>query len=244
MTYGRDFCKYNNQKRLFVRGGAEDSVTDTWERVCETPCRGPTSRSERMPRSRGEPPTRFRDLQGSSLLRHAQPQPPVNLHAHIASTVGHFPLRPACHSRVTTRMAPRDRSPSLLGQPKVHTTWETIALLPFRLTSYINSSARLIISSADAGAVVNVTTPTLNETGHSRCRTALSKLACTFSMTKEALSASVSGKRIANSSPPRRAAVSVSRRVASKPFPMVFKSSSPTACPNPSFTCLKLSTSM
>src|SRR5258707_13082096 len=141
MTYGRDFCKYNNQKRLFVRGGAEDSVTDTWERVCETPCRGPTSRSERMPRSRGEPPTRFRDLQGSSLLRHAQPQPPVNLHAHIASTVGHFPLRPGCQSRVTTR-----QRPNRLYRPVLH-GYKTHAASPSRGQPVDSARGRKILAA-------------------------------------------------------------------------------------------------
>jgi hypothetical protein len=53
-----------------------------------------------------------------------------------------------------------------MEQP-AHTTCETIALLPFRLTSYVNSSACLTISSTDTGGLVKVT-PMPNETGHFR----------------------------------------------------------------------------
>jgi len=116
--------------------------------------------------------------------------------------------------------------------------------LPSDFAEYINSSAIPINSSVVCGVVLQVNTPTLKVTDQFSCRTTSTKLFWILENIIRADSWSVWGNSTANSSPPSRAMKSDFRITLLIEFTKAMRTWSPTACPNWSFTDLKLSRSM
>ena len=118
---------------------------------------------------------------------------------------------------------------------------------PASLASYMSMSARARMFSVRAAAAAKVTTPMLAVTRRAAPSSVrlLSRTRSTMeSATWPAPERSASGRRMANSSPPRRATRSVSRSDPRRRAATETMSSSPASCPRVSLTSLKWSRSM
>ncbi len=120
-------------------------------------------------------------------------------------------------------------------------TSNLIVFFPEFFAEYIKVSAILMASLTSMGGLMNVTTPMLKVTGHPCSCTSCVSLSRIRSMKRRAAFGPVSGSRIANSSPPSRATVSVSRMSFFMLCATACKSRSPTECPKRSLTALKSS---
>jgi len=108
------------------------------------------------------------------------------------------------------------------------------------LTKYMRRSAFSIISSTEAGGLMNVTAPMLNVAGHLFFCIVLKGA---FELL-DTWACSIQSLAVEGSSPPRRAITSVALNIVMTNPATKHRSVSPVLCPKVSLTVLKLSISI